>query len=96
MRYLDHRARRAMAGNDDGGIAARIQVERMVGVIVFCVLLFRCIFNSPSNKLYLLLQMDMMEREIALDDSDSDIDDVEMHIEMADDEFLIDHAAQAL
>jgi hypothetical protein len=40
--------------------------------------------------------MDMMEREIALDDSDSDIDDVEMHIEMADDEFLIDHAAQAL
>lgn len=65
MRYLDHRARRAMAGNDEGGIAARIQVERM---------------------------MDMMEREIALDDSDSDI---EMHIEMADDEFLIDHAAQA-
>lgn len=69
MRYLDHRARRAMAGNDNGEIAARIQVERM---------------------------MDMMEREIALDDSDSEIDDIEMHIEMADDEFLIDHAAQAL
>jgi hypothetical protein len=69
MRYLDHRARRAMAGNDDGEIAARIQVERM---------------------------MDMMEREIALDDSDSEVDDIEMHIEMADDEFLNDHAAQAL
>jgi hypothetical protein len=97
MRYLDHRARRAMAGNDDGGIAARIQVERMVGVYCFvCCYLDIYSILLLTNYILLLLQMDMMEREIALDDSDSDIDDVEMHIEMADDEFLIDHAAQAL
>ena len=68
MRFLDHRARRAMmAGDDDDGdVAARIQVERM---------------------------MDMMEREIELEDIDSDIEDVmnvedhiedDMHLELGD------------
>jgi hypothetical protein len=32
-RYLDHRARRAMAGNDDGDVAAMIQVERMINMV---------------------------------------------------------------
>jgi hypothetical protein len=75
MRFLDHRARRAMmAGDDDddGDVASRIQVERM---------------------------MDMMEREIELEDIDSDIEDVmnvEDHIEDAIDLELEDRAVPPL
>jgi len=74
MRFLDHRARRAMmAGDDDDGdVAARIQVERM---------------------------MDMMEREIELEDIDSDIEDVmnvEDHIEDAIDLEFADMAVPPL
>jgi hypothetical protein len=75
MRFLDHRARRAMmAGDDDddGDVAARIQVERM---------------------------MDMMEREIELEDIDFDIEDVmnvEDHIEDAIDLELEDRAVPPL
>lgn len=32
MRYLDHRARRA-GGNDNGDIAARVEVDRMMDML---------------------------------------------------------------